>query len=215
METAKTKPINDQVIAIAQRSAKLRYSLESINVPEEIVEGLKDLENSLEQVSEVLIPFEQRFSHLQALAGIGQVVNSTLEVDEVLQIVMDTIVRLTGAERGFLMLRDERGEMVIRIARNWEHESINQSEFAISRTVVGRVIDSGEAILTTNAQEDPRFGGQESIIAFNLRSILCVPLKVKNDLIGVIYVDNRIRTSIFNESERDMLAAFSNQAAIA
>ena len=130
------------------------------------------------QISEVLIPFEQRFSHLQALAGIGQVVNSTLEVDEVLQIVMDTIVRLTGAERGFLMLRDERGggEMVIRIARNWEQESINQNEFAISRTVVQRVIDSGEAVLTTNAQEDPRFGGQESIIAFSLRSILCVPL---------------------------------------
>jgi adenylate cyclase len=126
----------------------------------------------------------------------------------VLQIVMDTIVRLTGAERGFLMLRDERGEMVIRIARNWEQESINQNEFAISRTVVQRVIMSGEAVLTTNAREDPRFGGQESIIAFNLRSILCVPLKVKSELIGVIYADNRIRTGIFSESDRDLLLAF-------
>ncbi|HEX2995552.1 MAG TPA: adenylate/guanylate cyclase domain-containing protein, partial [Anaerolineales bacterium] len=139
-----------------------------------------------------------------------------LEVDEVLQIVMDTIVRLTGAERGFLMLRDELGggEMVIRIARNWEHESINQNEFAISRTVIQRVIDSGEAVLTTNAQEDPRFGGQESIIAFSLRSILCVPLSVKSQLIGVIYTDNRIRTGIFSESERDLLLDFANQAAV-
>ena len=127
-----------------------------------------------------MIPFEQQFSHLQALAGIGQVVNSTLEVDEVLQIVMDTIVRLTEAERGFLMLRDQSGEMVIRIARNWEQESINKSESSISRSIVQRVIDSGEALLTTNAREDPRFGGQESIIAFNLRSILCVPLIGQN-----------------------------------
>jgi PAS domain S-box-containing protein len=217
METAKTKSIsiNDQVIAITQQSAKLRNSLDFKRVPEEVTEGLKGLENSLEKVSEVLIPFEQRFSHLQALAGIGQVVNSTLEVDEVLQIVMDTIVRLTGAERGFLMLRDERGEMVTRIARNWEHESINQNEFAISRTVVGRVIESGEAILTTNAQEDPRFGGQESIIAFSLRSILCVPLRVKSELIGVIYTDNRIRTGIFSESDRDLLLGFADQAAVA
>jgi adenylate cyclase len=166
----------------------------------------------------VTIPFEQRFSHLQALAGIGQVINSTLEVDEVLQIVMDTIIRLMGAERGFLMLRDERsasGEMAMRIARNWEQESINKNEFAISRTVVQRVIDSGEAILTTNAREDPRFGGQESIIAFNLRSILCVPLSVKSVLIGVIYTDNRIRTGIFSESDRDLLLAFANQAAVA
>ena len=161
MDTAKTKSINEQVVAITQQSARLRDSLDSRHTPKEVVEGLKDLENSLVKVSEVIIPFEQRFGHLQALAGIGEVVNSTLEVDEVLQIVMDTIVRLTGAERGFLMLRDERGngEMVTRIARNWEHESINQNEFAISRTIVQRVINSGEAVLTTNAQEDPRFGG--------------------------------------------------------
>jgi PAS domain S-box-containing protein len=214
MDPIKTKPINDQVIAVTQEFAKLRNSLDSKQAPE-LIEGLKSLENSLEQLSETLIPFEQRFSHLQALAGIGEVVNSTLELDEVLQIVMDTIVRLMGAERGFLMLRDERGEMVTRIARNWEQESINQNEFAISRTIVERVIGGGEAVLTTNAREDPRFGGHESIIAFNLRSILCVPLMVKSELIGVIYTDNRIRTGIFSDSDRDLLTAFANQAAVA
>jgi adenylate cyclase len=216
MATAKSKrlSINDQVVAITQQSAKFRKAAEAKLSPD-AVDGLKNLENSLARVSEVLIPFEQQYSHLQALAGIGQVVNSTLEVDEVLQIVMDTIVRLTEAERGFLMLRDERGEMVIRTARNWEQESINQSESSISRSIVQRVIDGGEAILTTNAREDPRFGGQESIIAFNLRSILCVPLMVKTELIGVIYTDNRIRTGIFSESERDLLIAFANQAAVA
>lgn len=216
MDTAKLKhiSINDQVVAITQQSAKLRNSLDSQRAPEAI-EGLKSLENSLEHISEILIPFEQHYSHLLALAGIGQVVNSTLEIDEVLQTVMDTIVRLTEAERGFLMLRDERGEMAIRIARNWEQESINKNEFAISRTVVERVIEGGEAILTTNAREDPRFGEMESIIAFNLRSILCVPLTVKSELIGVIYTDNRIRSGIFSEADRDLLLAFANQAAVA
>jgi adenylate cyclase len=217
MDSIKTKAIsiNDQVVTITQQSAKLRNSVEFKHVPQEAVDGLKTLENSLTHISELLIPFEQRYSHLEALGNIGQVINSTLEVDEVLQIVMDTIIRLMGAERGFLMLRDERGEMVSRIARNWEQESINQNEFAISRTVVQRVIDGEEAVLTTNAREDPRFGGQESIIAFNLRSILCVPLTVKSELIGVIYTDNRIRTGIFSESDRDLLLAFANQAAVA
>ena len=212
---AKTISINDQVVAITQQSAKMRNSVEFKHVPQEAVDELKTLENSLTQVSELLIPLEQRHSHLEALADIGQVINSTLEVDEVLQIVMDTIVRLMGAERGFLMLRDERGEMVTRIARNWEQESINPNEFAISRSVVQRVLDGEEGVLTTNAREDPRFGGQESIIAFNLRSILCVPLSVKSELIGVIYTDNRIRTGIFSESDRDLLLAFANQAAVA
>jgi PAS domain S-box-containing protein len=216
MATPKTKQltINDQVVVVAQQSTKMRKALEG-RLPAEAIEELKALETSLARVSEVLVPLEQQFSHLQALAGIGSVVNSTLELDEVLRIVMDTIVRLTEAERGFLMLRDDQGEMKIRIARNWEQESINQSESSISRSIVQRVIESGEAVLTTNAREDPRFGGQESIIAFNLRSILCVPLTVKSDTIGVIYTDNRIRSGIFNESERDLLLAFANQAAVA
>jgi PAS domain S-box-containing protein len=70
-------------------------------------------------------------------------------------------------------------------------------------------------VLTTNAQEDPRFGGQDSVIAYHLRSILCVPLKVKDQLTGVIYADNRIRTGLFTEKECDLLVAFANQAAIA
>jgi len=216
MATEKTKPIsiNDQLVAVTQRASKLRASMDESQFPL-VVNGIKELEESLARVSEVVIPYEQRFSHLQALAGIGQVVNSTLELDEVLKIVMDTIVRLTEAERGFLMLRNAEGEMESRIARNWEQESINKSEFAISRTIVERVIETGEAILTTNAREDPRFDGQESIIAFNLRSILCVPLTVKTDLIGVIYTDNRIRSGIFSEADRDLLLSFANQAAVA
>jgi adenylate cyclase len=160
-------------------------------------------------------PTDAEQANLLALVDIGQVVNSSLELDEVLRIVMDTIVRLTGAERGFLMLYNEMGELVMRIARNWEHESINSSEYAISRTIVNRVVTQGNAVLTTNALVDPRFGNQQSIILQGLRSILCAPLKVKGTLIGVIYADNRIRSGIFTERERNMLAAFANQAAVA
>jgi PAS domain S-box-containing protein len=103
----------------------------------------------------------------------------------------------------------------MRIARNWEQECINPNEFAISRTIIQRVIDQGEPVLTTNAKEDPRFGGQDSIVGYNLRSILCVPLTAKSELIGVIYADNRIRTGIFKEAEKNLLTVFANQAAIA
>ena len=153
--------------------------------------------------------------NMLALVEIGQVVNSSLELNQVLRIVMDTIVRLTRAERGFLMLRNPSGRLEIRTARNWEQEFIDSPEFAISRTVADRVSTSGEPVLTTNAQEDPRFGAQQSVVAYNLRSILCVPLIVKSDIIGVIYTDNRIRSGIFSENERDLLAAFANQAAVA
>ena len=209
--------VDQQLKALSQSVGQIRSSVLPIraNLPSNMLEELSQLESRLYRLGQEVAAFAEERKNLIALTEIGQVINSSLELDEVLRIVMDNIIKLTEAERGFLMLRDESGQMSTRIARNWEQESLNQSEYAVSRTVMQRVIETGESILTTNAQEDPRFGGQESIIAFNLRSILCVPLKVKNDLIGVIYADNRIRSGIFTESERDLLGAFSNQAAIA
>ena len=210
-------PLNEQVLAISKLIGQMRASLQAVqaSLPPDTLEGLSALESSLFQVSRQVSAVEEDRSKLLALAHTAQAVNSSLELDEVLQLVMDTLIRLTEAERGFLMLRDAQGEMAIRTARNWEQESLNPSEFAISRTVIERVAGSGEPVLTTNAQEDPRFGGHESIVAYNLRSILCVPLKVKTETIGVIYADNRIRSGIFTESKRDLLAVFANQAAIA
>lgn len=219
MTTENTRPrtVHDQLLALSALAGKVSTELDShkIKLPKGAAEDLHHLKTSLEQVSSKIEVFQREHSNMLALAEIGQVINSSLELDEVLRIVMDNIVRLTKAERGFLMLRDENGQMSTRTARNWEMESINSSEKNVSRTVVQRVIESGESVVTTNAQEDQRFLGQESIVAFNLRSILCVPLKVKNDLIGVIYADNRIRAGIFAESEKDLLEAFANQAAVA
>ncbi|MBL8090463.1 MAG: GAF domain-containing protein [Anaerolineales bacterium] len=216
-ENTRPSTLHDQLLTLAALAGKVRtdFSANKIQLPKETTNNLHHLQTTLEQLSEKIEVFQNEHSNLMALAQVGQVINSSLELDEVLRIVMDNIVRLTKAERGFLMLRDENGEMVAKIARNWEMESINSSEKNVSRTVVQRVIDSGESIVTTNAQEDQRFVGQESIVAFNLRSILCVPLKVKNDLIGVIYADNRIRAGIFADTEKDLLEAFANQAAVA
>jgi len=183
--------------------------------PPRVIDTLTHLATHLDRLGKTVTHNEGERHDLLALADIGQVVNSSLHLNDVLRIVMDTLIRLTGAERGFLMLRDENGELTMRIARNFEQESVRSTEFAISMTVIDRVVNEGQPIVTTNAQEDPRFDGQESVIAYSLRSILCVPLKVKDELTGVIYADNRIRTGIFTKSERDLLAAFANQAAVA
>jgi PAS domain S-box-containing protein len=143
------------------------------------------------------------------------VINSSLDLSTVLNEVMDTIIRLTGAERGFLMLKDEKGELQFRTARGMDRAVLDKSDFHVSRTILNTVAQSGQPVVTTNAQADPRFSAQESVIGYNLRSIVCVPLKVKGEVTGVTYVDNRIRTGLFTEKERDLLAAFSNQAAIA
>jgi PAS domain S-box-containing protein len=220
MDLDKSHPVtlHGQTITLALQATKLRDALQKLKpraLPANTIQDLTNLADRLSSIGQKVEALETQHSNMQALVQIGSVVNSSLELDEVLRIVMDNIVRLTHAERGFLVLRNEKGEMVTQVARNWEQESIKSAEAATSRTIVQRVVDSGEPIITTNAQEDQRFSGQESIVALNLRSILCVPLKVKNDVIGVVYADNRIRSGIFTETERDLLVAFANQAAVA
>jgi PAS domain S-box-containing protein len=153
---------------------------------------------------------------LQAIQQVGQAIVSSLDLTKVLNMVMDTIVELTGAERGFLMLLDqESGKLIFRVARNMDRETIHRSSFKISRSLVNRVATEGEPIVTTNAQADPRFSAQESVVSYSLRSILCVPLKVHGELVGVIYADNRIVTGLFDDKDRDLLVSFANQAAVA
>jgi adenylate cyclase len=183
--------------------------------PAGLIEALRQLSGSLLTLRSTVEEMQHERRNLLALAEIGQVVNSSLDLPVVLNEVIDTIIRLTGAERAFLMLRNESGKLDIVVARNWERASLSAGEQEISRTLVDRVTRSGDPVLTTNAQADPRFDGQESIVAYNLRSILAVPLKVKGALTGVIYADNRAREGLFSERERNLLTAFANQAAVA
>ena len=168
-------------------------------------------------VSQGLQLLEQRVGErrqLDALMEVGKAINSaSLNREQVLEEVMDALIALMRAERGFLMLRDEQtGELNAEIARP---PTLGQDAFEFSHTIVQRVAESGEPVLTTNAQEDPRFEGNLSVAAYSLRSIICAPLKNKDRLIGVIYVDNRAKTGLFQRSDLDMIHAFANQAAVA
>ncbi|MGW8143436.1 MAG: adenylate/guanylate cyclase domain-containing protein [Anaerolineales bacterium] len=221
MESDSSRTVNyqleKQIYLLSQLTEEIHASLiqdgsEDIDA---VLEDLAQLTSSLSHLgNQVAIHEEERNSHI-ALADISQVVNSSLQLDDVLRIVMDTIIRLTGAERGFLMLKDSQGELSIHIARNWEQESLDPSDTALSKTVVNQVLAGRGPILTTNALQDPRFDAQESVISLSLRSILCVPLILKETLIGVIYADNRLREGLFTETQKNLLATFANQAAVA
>ena len=177
---------------------------------------LSQLDASLSDLSQEVTSQLRELENLTALYNVSQIVNSTLDLSEVLNLTMDLIVQVTGAERGFLMLIDEEtDELTFRVARNMDRETIAGSSFEISRSIVTKVAQEGAPILTTNAQSDPRFSAQASIVSYSLRSILCVPLRVKGRVIGVIYADSRIKTGLFSEADRRLLAAIADQSAVA
>ena len=152
---------------------------------------------------------------LGVLYDVSRVIGSSLDLQTVLNQVMDAIIQLTEAERGFLMLLDDDGVLQVRVARNFDQETLESSEFSVSRTITRQVVNTGEPVVTTNAQTDPRYAGQASIVAHALRSIMATPLRARGNIIGVVYVDNRIRTGIFSERDLELLDAFAAQAAVA
>jgi len=180
----------------------------------ELSQHLLALQDLLANLERELTAQASERDELAALYDISHAIGSSLDLTEVLNEVMDQIIHLTGAERSFLMLVDpETGELEFRAARNVDRETIASS--SISRSIVNQVATSGQPIVTTNAQMDPRFKAQESVIGYNLRSILCVPLRARGRVTGVIYADNRILTGLFSDRDRDLLAAFAGQAAVA
>ena len=169
----------------------------------------------LDHLSAGLEQQEKEQTQLEGLFQVSRAVNSTLNLKEVLDRAMDIIIQVTRAERGFLMLIDEpTGKLQFRVARNMDRATI-EGEFEVSRSIVEQVARIGQPVVTTDAQRDPRFSSQDSVVTFNLRSILCIPLKAKERVIGVVYVDNRLRAGLFQSADVHALRAFADQAAVA
>ncbi|TMF35278.1 MAG: GAF domain-containing protein [Chloroflexi bacterium] len=141
--------------------------------------------------------------------------SSSLDLDTVLEKVMDRVITLMKAARGFIVLVDPLdGSLSVQMARG-EADPEKARQFLGSRTVIEHVVKTGQAVVSTDASLDDRFKGRQSVILQNLRSIIAVPLVTKGKVIGAVYVDNPFRASIFEEKDKEFLQAISDLAAIA
>jgi HD-GYP domain-containing protein (c-di-GMP phosphodiesterase class II) len=165
-------------------------------------------------MSESIISRPSR-ERLDLVYRVSQTFNSSLDLDEVLNTVIDECIALLRAERGFVMLLNEHGKLVFRVARGIDQQTIEHPDFEISRSIVEKVKNDSTPILTVDAQKDDRFALQHSIVALGLRSILCVPLKSKEQKIGILYVDNRLVSGAFTAEDLDLMNAIASSAAIA
>jgi signal transduction histidine kinase len=179
-------------------------------------EALTRMEYSLDALRGKITRIERARRTLQTLYEIGKVLNSAVNRDNLLDLIMDLALRVLRAERGFLMLfKGDEENLVVSAARNMEEE-IAGGDPGISTSIAKQVAISGQPVLTTDAMKDDRFSSHASIIQYKIRSVVCVPLVDKvGKPMGVIYVDSRSTELGFDEEDRDFLAAFANYAAIA
>ncbi len=152
--------------------------------------------------------------HLSLLLEVSELLSSSLDIEEILKTLMDQVINVIKAERGFILLRDDiESEWQFRTARAIDRESIDREEFKISRSLVERVAREGVSVLTSDALQDRRFRDQKSVSLYALKSILCVPLIIQGRILGVIYADNRMESSVFGTREKALLESIARQAA--
>lgn len=128
---------------------------------------------------------------------------------------IDKVLTLVGAERGYIVLKNEDGSIDFRIKRDNEGNDLSGATDEISYSILEKVVQTGESVVLSDAMHDPQFGAARSVMALRLRSIMCVPLMTRNRTIGAIYVENRSVRGRFRETDLAPLQLFANQAAIA
>jgi Nif-specific regulatory protein len=154
--------------------------------------------------------------NFDALYQIAKSVNSILEPTELLEQTLEIAMTRLSAERGFVILSnpDHEHGYDVAVLKNFSSQKTT-SEIAASSSVIKNVLESGEAVLTFDAQNDERFDSSTSIIAQNILSIICIPLQTGNRTFGAVYLDSSKTLKEFTEESLKFLTIFGNLAGIA
>ncbi len=135
------------------------------------------------------------------------------DIDDLLHYLLDSIVDLTGAERGILLLQQD-GAPVVRAARDMKKETITDASGSISDSIVRRVLETRKPLIVSDALADTAFGKSESVVALSLSSVMCVPLLAQGELLGVLYVGSQKVKGLFDRGSLDLLGIFAGQASL-
>jgi transcriptional regulator with GAF, ATPase, and Fis domain len=135
------------------------------------------------------------------------------DLPELLEALMDAVIAITNADKGFLILL-EGTELRVKVARNLKRENLADALQQLSDSIVDKVIKTKRALIVSDALHDQEFGNAMSVMSLKLSSVMCVPLLERGNLLGVLYVGNDSVAQLFDESHLEVLTIFSAQASL-
>jgi len=165
---------------------------------------------------EALVPSAPSGSkkHLQEVLEISKVLLSTLDLEEVLGRVLDACLRISGAERGYLFLR-EGNDLNLRASRGETPGQAEKQQVEFSWSIALRVAKSGQAEFLSDQQDGPVRDKSASIVRLRLETIACVPLKIQQKVVGIVYMDSHQRAALPDATGREVLEVLAGLAAVA
>jgi len=154
--------------------------------------------------------------HLATVHEVSAQLSRAVDVEALFESIVATILKVTSGDRAALLLRrPDQGDAVELVAAR-TREGVGQDvRFNVSRTVVNDVLEHGMSTFLRDAATDARYGSGESVILQRIHSVMCVPLRTADAILGAIYVDSRSAADRFTEADLELLAAIGNQAGIA
>ena len=157
-----------------------------------------------------------REQNLRTLYAVARKINSVLDLDQLLDNIMDSALEAMNGERGLIFLI-EHEQLALKVSRNVEKETIKDAT-EISLSILKDVLHAGKPIIVSDTSANDAFKQRESVVNFNIHSLICVPMKSKDEIIGTVYVDSRsdaVQAMSFSEIDAEFLEAFANLATIA
>jgi transcriptional regulator with GAF, ATPase, and Fis domain len=135
------------------------------------------------------------------------------DLGELLDALMDAVIEITNADKGFLVLME--GETVdVKVARNLKRENIADAISQLSDSIVAKVVKTRRPVIISDALHDDEFGGAKSVMQLRLSSVICVPLLDRGRLLGIIYVGNDAIVDLFQQDTMKVLTVFAAQASL-
>ena len=169
-----------------------------------------------EQKKQIQSPQDiHKSEHLQIILDIVNSINKSLILDEVLELVLQSAISFTASERGFIVLKNNEGDLDFKLGLNSDSQKLSLDDFTVSKTVVDEVFISGESRFIESAQSDDTHSKRKSIFNLDLQTILCSPLTTSSHKIGVIYVDSKHLHKIRVKEITDTFEILAGQAATA
>lgn len=150
---------------------------------------------------------------LDQVVDFAQAVNSTLDLETVMDRALHLIIEVSGAERGLLLFKEAKNLTRARYLTAPGFEDEGGGAESYSRSVARTVLETGETVCVLNALSDPRFAQQASVLGMNLQTIICVPLKHQQDVIGAIYVDRQELADQFAKTDLETVQALASLTA--
>lgn len=154
---------------------------------------------------------------LKVVYDMVQLTAQTADMEQLLEKVMHLITEYIRVDRGFVLLQeaqDQRPEPVV-VWHRVKPKSKADQRITVSRTIVQHVLRHGEGVLSSNAMTDKRFASGESVQYYGIRSAMCVPIKFRQHLYGVIHVDSQVANYTYTEDQLRLLTAIGLQTGLA